>query len=660
MPYIYTTTHTAIRNINKYILLILLLPFLAHSQKNIYEALKSTNIDALTDSEVTKTYLHPILNEIKLCTSDTCKIYYYRSLGLVYIDNANRLKSKEYLDSALKWIDIYILKGKEIKKYELLKASIYNELAIFNLSVDYGLSLYFNNKAFIIYEKYNDLVRMRSSISNYGSLYSSTNQYDKSIDYFLQDREVIKKLLQTDSSNRNYNLMLAQNYNNIGVVYLKSKKYAQAILAFNSGLKISKAHDDTLKTISTYGNLATTNRYIKDFETANRSVEMALNLLKYKKNNRLLTMMHLIKAKILNDVGDLTSSLRNIKLAEYLSKTNSYVENLREIYEFRAKLSLQMKKYEDAAHYYKLFNDLKDSIYKQEILKSEFEFKEKYEAKKKENLILKLTTTNNIKELEIINERESKRFFIIIIVSLTVILFLVLIVFITANRLRKNKVKASIESNKQAAQIAKYQSQMNPHFIFNALSNLQNLVLKNKPSEANNLLVNFTKLMRATLNNSELEYIKLSDEIEYIKMYCEFEKSKFDYTVDFKINIDQALDVNHILILPMLIQPFIENSFKHGGFSEIKTPKILLEIVKVNETVLEVCIIDNGKGLQQKHQSKEHQSKGLSITKKRVELWHEKYGREETNYFLIQDNIDADQKNAGTMVKLLLPLIDEF
>jgi LytS/YehU family sensor histidine kinase len=382
-----------------------------------------------------------------------------------------------------------------------------------------------------------------------------------------------------------------------------------------------------------------------------------LQLLLKTKNEILQTRAYITKSKILIRKNEFEKSLNYLSLAENISKKYNYINLLKEVYELQSDVYLKQHQPDEALQYFKLFSQLKDTIFKQESIKYAFEFKEKYESEKKQKEILQLTTANNIKALEISNERKAKNLFIAVTIAVGLLLALVLVLLNYRSNVRKKEIASTIELNKQAAQIAKYQSQMNPHFIFNALSNLQNLVVEKRTEAANHLLINFTKLMRKTLNNSDLEYIKLSEELDYINTYYAFEKSKFDYEVQLKLDIDEQIDLDDTYILPMLIQPFVENCFKHGGFHEIENPVIEVKISITSEQLLSIQIRDNGNGIKYSHQSNEHQSKALSITKRRIALWQEKCKQNIDDYLCMEAN---SENVSGITVRLLLPLITEF
>lgn len=168
-------------------------------------------------------------------------------------------------------------------------------------------------------------------------------------------------------------------------------------------------------------------------------------------------------------------------------------------------------------------------------------------------------------------------------------------------------------------------SQMNPHFIFNALNSVNNFIAKSDERSANRYLSEFSTLMRSVLENSEEDFIPLSKELNLLELYIKLEHSRFPDKFDYRISIDEHVDIPSFQIPPMLLQPYIENAIWHG--LRYKEEKGLLE-VKVRskvENVLEICISDDGIGrkrsgeLKTSHQKKQR-SKGMGNIKQRVAI----------------------------------------
>lgn len=162
-------------------------------------------------------------------------------------------------------------------------------------------------------------------------------------------------------------------------------------------------------------------------------------------------------------------------------------------------------------------------------------------------------------------------------------------------------------------------SQMNPHFIFNSINSIKGLIITDKKEEASDQLTRFAKFMRNILNYSDKDLITLADELKFLKAYCRLEQFKNSKFIDYQVHLDTNIDEYEILIPPFLLQPFLENSFKHAfKDSKINDASIELSISQMDR-FLKVQICDNGIGTQS-NKDTDHVSKGINIVKKRLEL----------------------------------------
>ena len=184
----------------------------------------------------------------------------------------------------------------------------------------------------------------------------------------------------------------------------------------------------------------------------------------------------------------------------------------------------------------------------------------------------------------------------------------------------QERAKAEVQKRLAETKMEALQSQMNPHFIFNAMNSIQNFIIDNNTDDALMYMGEFSKIIRQTLNNSSTQKIALSDEIEYLKSYIKLENMRFKNQVAFELNIDERLDLFETEIPPMLIQPFIENVFVHAFDSHSINPKLVLSF-KQHDNYLFCEIIDNGKGMQSGNLNKLHASKGIDLAKERIALF---------------------------------------
>jgi tetratricopeptide (TPR) repeat protein len=197
-------------------------------------------------------------------------------------------------------------------------------------------------------------------------------------------------------------------------------------------------------------------------------------------------------------------------------------------------------------------------------------------------------------------------------------------------------------------------SQMNPHFIFNAMTVIQSYIYDNDPSKSSKFLVNFSRLMRLILENSSKEFISLETEIEILQKYLTTQKLRFEDRFDFDISVHPDLAIGETLIPPMITQPFIENSIEHGQLHTIDGGFIRI-VFSISNNMLHIEISDNGIGRKkasQNKKSKEHHSMAMNITEERISILNKKYL---TNGKIEISDFDQN-KETGTVINIEIPL----
>ena len=216
--------------------------------------------------------------------------------------------------------------------------------------------------------------------------------------------------------------------------------------------------------------------------------------------------------------------------------------------------------------------------------------------------------------------------------------------------------KANIDKQLAQTEMKALHAQMNPHFIFNCLNSIREMILNNENEQASLYLSKFARLIRITLNQSSKPFVSLTDTIDYLERYIEMEKirnSNFTYT----INIADDLQHDDIVLPPMLIQPFIENAIWHGTSAK-KNMDIHISFRKKGNEL--VCVVeDNGIGIEESLQKKENistqPSVGIANIRQRIELLNEKYNLHSS--VIIQDKKTLIPTNGtGTIVTLHLPI----
>lgn len=173
-------------------------------------------------------------------------------------------------------------------------------------------------------------------------------------------------------------------------------------------------------------------------------------------------------------------------------------------------------------------------------------------------------------------------------------------------------------------------TQMNPHFIFNALNSVNNYIAKSDERSANRFLSEFSVLMRNVLENSEEDFIPLAKELELLKLYVKLEHSRFSDKFDYEIEVDDKIDIAAFQIPPMLLQPYIENAIWHGLRYKEEKGFLKIKVRQVTNDLLEICIEDNGIGRKKSAalkttNQKKQKSKGMGNIQKRIQILNDMY-----------------------------------
>ncbi len=168
-------------------------------------------------------------------------------------------------------------------------------------------------------------------------------------------------------------------------------------------------------------------------------------------------------------------------------------------------------------------------------------------------------------------------------------------------------------------QLKSVRSQLNPHFMFNALTSIQNLMNHQDTAGANHYLSKFADLTRHVLNSSEQELISLEDELAIITDYLQMEQLRFGFRYD--IHVDIKINKANTEIPAMLLQPFIENAAKHGVSKLQDKGEINVAIIKQDQDIV-LIITDNGQGF---NATADNKGFGLKLSNERIDLLNSIY-----------------------------------
>ncbi|MBS1604760.1 MAG: histidine kinase, partial [Bacteroidetes bacterium] len=246
--------------------------------------------------------------------------------------------------------------------------------------------------------------------------------------------------------------------------------------------------------------------------------------------------------------------------------------------------------------------------------------------------------------------------------GLLLVVFLLLVWLFVTIRIRQihRRQTEKEELNRKVTEMEHLalQAQMNPHFIFNCMNSIQQYIFDQDIFAANKYIAGFSRLIRSTLQNSTRPFITLPEEISYLSGYLSLEKLRFKEKMDYSIEVDDAVNDPRVVIPPMLIQPYVENSMRHGLRHKVDGMGHIWLAFKSNGDHLVITVEDNGIGRKKAGSFKtrehiEYQSKGMSLTAERIRMINSKYA---VPIFVdVIDLEDSSGRPQGTRVVMQLP-----
>ncbi len=238
------------------------------------------------------------------------------------------------------------------------------------------------------------------------------------------------------------------------------------------------------------------------------------------------------------------------------------------------------------------------------------------------------------------------------------------------------EARHDLERSRQEAQMAKLRvaslqlralrAQMNPHFLFNALNAIQGLITSSRNDEAETYLARFAKLMRQTLEYSDLEEVTLEQEVEFLNRYLDLNKKlRFRGRLQYQVVLPPGADTSELLIPTMIVQPFVENAIEHG-LRPRQEGNLRIEFQLSEDERMLLCVIDDdgvgyNKGKEKQNAQpayQSHRSLGMEITRERLTLLHKMRKNPGTQFVKITDlGEKTDGQRSGTQVEVLLPVL---
>ncbi len=551
------------------------------------------------------------------------------------------------------------------------------------------------------YEREKNMGQLAYATTALANVYGKQLKHDKALEYYKKVPIYYDKDEVRSENEKNY--MKSVLYGSMGNSCQQLKRFDEAVDYYNKSLALSKKTGDVTNERLIYAKMGLVKL---DQDKHDEAEKIFLNLLTSKMDARSEIHNNLALGRLYYEKNEFDKAApyaekgysmsidkKYIDLQEAASsilfkiyRDNKEFKKALEVQEFSIKLkdSSKVEASKNALAQQQLRYDFEKKELQQEILqqnklaaiklaaekKSALEKSKsklaqqqlKYNFEKKE-LNQRLLQDKNLSAMKLAGEKKAAAIKLdgekktaarnnwLIALSAALLLLLLGGIFYYRNNKQKQAI-AGLEKNqiKQKLLI----TQMNPHFIFNSVQNIRNLIDRQKNNDAVRYLDQFSILTRQILENSNENYISLEEEVAMIENYLSIQQLLYNHKFDYHIKVEDAIETDSTFLPPMLTQPFIENAIKHG-LGNVNANGLVDIRFYLDAGKLFFEVTDNGKGFDTNKTTSNHKSLAMTITRERL------VGYTKNQDFMVQtDNIKDQYENVvGAKVSFEIPYIYE-
>ena len=468
-----------------------------------------------------------------------------------------------------------------------------------------------------------------------GDIYLATRNYSTALDYYSKKTDLLQsgeakeelfssflKMADVGLNSKNFEKALkytyqALEYSNesdnhpllprayyiLALGYRGIFDYEKALYYINMSLSYAEKTGSVFFKGHSYNGIGDINEMMGNFETAFENYLKAEKIFKESNLTSGLTVVYFNLASMHKVFGRYEKALEYLKMSLKMSVDFKNDFMIRENYLGLYGIYNLLKDFEKANEYYMLLNSfsLEDSHIFIPLSKIEID----HEIAKKE-------TDKELLRLKVERERNMRYIYAAVFTVLLLIIYMVFYRMLKQKRINELR----LEERRIRAELSSLQFKINPHFLFNSISSISELI-NFDPDSAKKMLQNISNLLRYTLRTSKNDFVRLDEEIVMVEKYLEIEKIRFGKRLDYSLDIPDTL--KNMQIPPLLIQPLVENSIKHGLSNRLEGGMVSVSVYEKIPGKVTITVQDNGV-------SKEGQGKpegtgvGLSSVKDRLDL----------------------------------------
>lgn len=503
----------------------------------------------------------------------------------------NIINNTQEIDSSINLTQQLIIEAKKMKlaNWETKGLMLLSKKYFYKSNFPYALK--YSLEALKISEALKDSSNIVKNLNTIGLVYAEQKELQKGLAY----------LYKALSYNKNNAIVDMALINGIGMLYRRLGQMEKSEYFIRKALVLAIKNNNKVIEANCYGSLVSflSNRSEIDSALfyARKITEIGIET----KNDLILALGLYNEGSAYSALNQNDKAIYNLLKADTIAEKNNLIVNQEEIIDELSRVYEKEKKFEKALFYKKKHQILNDSIFNFENSKQLSDLKTNYEVEKKEI------------ELKEKSEKEKQNIIIFSVIFISLLLVFGVVVYF---RIQKKKLLEKHQSVLLQQKLMR--SQMNPHFLSNCVGAIQSLVLTQKPIIASDYLSDLTQMTRRILESTQEEFVDFESEIAFIQQYLNLNQLLLNNSFDYIIETN---NIQRIKIPCAIIQPFVENSIKHG-ISNLanRRGRILIEI-KMQADIVECSITDNGVGVADLNDGAIHRrSFSINSVKERLQI----------------------------------------
>ncbi|MBC8755658.1 tetratricopeptide repeat protein [Kordia sp. YSTF-M3] len=635
------------------ILLILTLFFTSISFSQTIDSVFVKEANALLEAKPTAYF--EINQKLKKYNRDSLQLQYLVNLyeknqylhGESYALNAIGIycRNTSQYDKAILYHNRALEKAKEADDKELRVNSLNMLGVVYRRIDDIRTALDYHQEALALAETIEERTEsvkrsIAVSLNSMGNIFLVLEQYDLAVQRFTKSMKIEESV-----GNK---LGLAINYHNIGYAKEATGDLEGALIDYKESLRYNNAIDSDLGRVicnNTIGRI-----YIKQkkYKEAINIISSTLERAKGLRDKFHLSDVYINLGWAYLEMDNNQQAKKYLNEGLAISKEYNLKSSIAESYTHLANLAEKEKEFEKALNFQKQSYALNEEITNEKNFKYVNDLIIKYDKEKFNLQIENLEKENENVKLTL------KRNKSIWITSSIVLAFLAIMIYILYRQRLLNNEKKILTLEQDMLR-----SQMNPHFVFNSLNSIKQYIIANEQKNAVHYLNKFAKLIRKILDASRVKVVSLGDELETMDLYMSIENIRFSNEINFEVFVDNDINLDQVKIPSLILQPFLENALWHGLSSKKGQKNIKLSVTSTEKNFVTIAIADNGIGREAAKKITDdkiikRKSIGIALTRNRLANFVKNFKNSFSVEFL--DLKDQNNTAIGTEVVMTIPL----